>query len=119
MIQDEEPMSDRELDILLSHASDPRLPLGARSRLQTRLDRESMKAGEGPLPVPEPRRSRLGWLAGLPLAASLAFGIYLGNAGALESILPSAAYELLAGVNIDDPVSGIEDVESLSEDELS
>jgi hypothetical protein len=61
----------------------------------------------------------MAWLAGLPLAASLALGIYLGAAGAGASILPTAAYELLAGVNLDDPGTGIEEAEGLSEDSLT
>ena len=119
MTHDDELMSDRDLDILLSHASTPGLPLGAKARLLAKLEEQKAMSNVVPLREVETQRSRLGWLAGLPLAASLAFGIYLGSAGSLESILPTAAYELIAGVNIDAPVTGIEDVESLSEDDLS
>ena len=121
MNRNHEPMTDRELDLLLVHATVPSLPEGARDRLMQRL------AGEASSPpantvVPFRRAaaapSRIGWLAGLPLAASLALGIYLGSGGTLESYLPSTAYDMLAG-NSDDAVTGIEDVESFNEDDLS
>jgi hypothetical protein len=113
------PMSDVELDALLAHASEPRLPAGANERLLARLAGQKAHENVVSFRRAEPQQSRLGWLASLPLAASLALGIYLGSAGSLESLVPTAAYELLVGVNIDDPVTGIEDVESLTEDDVS
>jgi len=119
MNHDDEMMSDKDLDVLLSHASTPQLPLGAKTRLLAKMEEQRASPKIMLRSQRESQKSRLGWLAGLPLAASLALGIYLGSAGPLESILPTAAYELLTGVNIDDPVTGIEDVENLSEDEFS
>lgn len=116
-------MTDAELDTLLAHASAPPLPLGARERLLARVAAETVPhagaANVVPLRQPARPRSRIGWLAGLPLAASLALGIYLGNAGGLDAYLPATANEMLVGVSTDDAVSGIEDIESFSEDDLS
>lgn len=124
-------MTDAELDTLLAHASAPPLPLGARERLLARMAREvtgevaSEDAGPAQpsnvvrLRPPAASRPRLHWLAGLPLAASLALGIYLGNSDGIGASLPVAAYDMLAGVSTDDAVSGIEDIESFSEDDLS
>jgi hypothetical protein len=78
------------VDRLLAQASRPGLPAGARARLDARL-----AAMPGPVRIvarsgAEPGKAwSLPWLAGLPLAASLALGIYLGAAGSLDSILPS------------------------------
>lgn len=122
MTHDNDLMTDKELDSLLAHASTPPAPLGARQRLLAKAALEqggAMVSNVVPLRRVEQGRSRLGWLAGLPLAASLAFGIYLGSAGGLESLLPTATYNLLAGTTDDEPLTGIEDVESFTEDDLS
>ena len=109
-------LSDHELDALLKLATSPRMALGAKTRLLAALANEN-----APLPahVTPPQSSRLGWLAGLPLAASLVFGLYIGSAGLEGSFLPSFAQELLADTTLDDTYSGIEDVEALTEENLS
>jgi hypothetical protein len=123
MNKEPELMTDTELDALLAHASAPPLPLGAKQRLMAKLSHvEGAGAAHStvvPLRRPEKVASRLGWLAGLPLAASLALGIYLGSGDNLETYLPPAAYELLAGANADEPLTGIEDVEGFSEDDIT
>ncbi len=120
-----DPMTDAELDGLLSHASAPPLPLEAKVRLLARLEAADT---EGPAATSativqfrkaEPQRSRLGWLAGLPLAASLAFGIYLGSAGQDTGLLPAAADDVLSWSTGDEPLTGIEEAESLAEEDLS
>jgi hypothetical protein len=113
MAHDHIEMSDLELDALLAKASRPQLPLGAKGRLLTAIAQDKILA-EAPS-----NRSKLGWLAGLPLAASLAFGLYLGSAGVEGSVLPSFAQDLLAETVLDDTYSGIEDVEALTEESLS
>lgn len=111
-------MSDGELDALLAHASVPPVPLGARQRL---LDRIAAEVAQSAVPAirPGPQRARLHWLAGLPLAASLALGFYLGNGGGLDAYLPAAAYDMLAGSGAEGALSGIEDVEIFNEDDLT
>ena len=75
MNKEPELMTDTELDALLAHASAPPLPLGAKQRLMAKLSHvEGAGAAHStvvPLRRPEKVASRLGWLAGLPLAASL------------------------------------------------
>ncbi len=118
-----EQMTDHELDTLLAHASQPPLPLGARERLLARMAAAAADAPVGANVVPlrraAPAGSRLGWLAGLPVAASLALGIYLGSGGGLDAYLPSVAYGALADVSASDTLTGIEDMESFTEDDLS
>lgn len=121
MTQDDGLMTDKELDALLAHASMPPLPAGARERVMERVAREAAAPNVIVFPrrAPVPQPARLGWLAGLPLAASLALGIYLGSGGTFGNVLPSTAYEILAGGSSDDSITGIEDIESYTEDDLS
>ncbi len=114
-------MTDHELDRLLAAASKPELPAGALVRLNARIAAEE---GTSNVVTLQPRnakaaelRSRLGWLAGLPLAASLVLGIYLGNSDTAPSFLTDTAYELLSGVDLDDTTSGIEDALNAAEED--
>ncbi|MCA0433535.1 MAG: hypothetical protein LCH46_09735 [Proteobacteria bacterium] len=113
-------MSDDELDRLLSAATRPVVPDGALARLNARIAREggadNVVALQRSVKEPPRQSSRLGWLAGLPLAASLVLGIYLGSSGAGPGFLPDTAYELLSGVNLEDSMSGIDDVLSVAEE---
>jgi Heavy-metal resistance len=105
MTNEDRELSDRELDTLLAHASTPPVPLGAKSRLMTKAHAQTaFVAGEARL-AHSHSYSRLAWLSGLPLAASLALGIYLGAGGGL---LSAQAQDFLVGVSSDDPVTGIE-----------
>lgn len=114
------PLTDDELDRLLAVATRPSLPEGAMARLNARIAQES---GAGNVVALQrkapPQGSRLGWLAGLPLAASLALGLYLGVGGEGGSLLPQALTETLVGVSSADPETGIEEAESWAEEELT
>lgn len=132
MSNDRDLMSDHELDQLLAHASTPPVADGARGRLLQRIAAEGRDEPPSPAssnvislseararrskPAPQPR---LGWLAGLPLAASLALGIYLGAGGTFDGLLSTSAYELIAGNTSDNILTGIEDVESFTEESRS
>jgi hypothetical protein len=108
-------MSDAELDALLSLASKPSLPLGAKSRLTAKVN----AASRGDTTMGARPKQWRGLVAAVPLAASLALGIYLGREVDSESYLPTSAYELLAGISAQDPLTGIEDAEDLTEGDLS
>ena len=112
-------MTDQELAALLSLATRPALAAGAESRLLRRLKDETAATAPDvvvPLRRSTATHSRLGWLAGLPLAASLAFGIYLGIAGLGGDLLPTTA-ELSAAESEYDAPTGIEEAEDLVEEE--
>ncbi len=111
------------VDELLARATQPELPEGARQRLAERL-----AAAAGPARVYRRDEGRdggswsLSWRAGLPLAASLALGIYLGAGGTLDSILPSAITGTAVTADSgDDPgdFSGISDAETDAAGSLS
>jgi hypothetical protein len=125
MSNDRDLMTDQELDQLLAHASAPPLADGARTRLLQRLAGEGQSAAAAHvISLSEARarrvrpqeQPRLGWLAGLPLAASLALGIYLGAGGTFDGYLATSAYDLIAGNTSDDVLTGIEDMESYAEE---
>ncbi len=60
------------------------------------------------------------WLAAVPLAASLAFGIYVGSSGSLDAFLPSSLVgETLAAGEDPGDLSGISDIEAMTGDGIS
>lgn len=114
----------RAIDRLLARASVPPLPDGAMDRLMAKLDAEAPAASPKvvlfrPAARPEPRRV-LRYAAALPLAASLALGIYLGAQGTLDTILPTAITGTVA-LNDDpmDDLGGVGEAEALAEESTS
>jgi hypothetical protein len=106
-------MSDHELDRLLALASKPAPPLGAEDRLMARIDTANVIAFR---PKAKKVQSALSWIAAFPLAASLAFGLWLGAAGIGTEILPeSLGGDSVAAADVD-VFSGIEEAETLAED---
>lgn len=97
------------IDRLLDFAEAPALAAGLESRLMASIARPAV-----------PARFSLGWSASLPLAASLALGIYLGAMGSLDSLLPSVVTGDIAGLGEDDSdISGATEATDYSEDQLS
>jgi hypothetical protein len=111
----------RDIDRLLNLAVAPPALAGFEARLMARID-----AGDGPSNVVAltPRaatpKSGLKWLAALPLAASLALGLYLGAQGRFDSLLPSMVTGTVAQADDDtsDP-SGVTEVTDYSGDQVS
>jgi hypothetical protein len=111
-------MTDKELDQLLGHASTPLLPDGAAKRAAARALGENVVAFKPKAVAANQNTSTIRWLAALPLAASLAIGIYLGTLGSGSYVLP----ESLAGgatAYEDAVVSGVEDMEDLTDEDVS
>lgn len=110
----------REIDLVLNRASSPALPEGAEARLLSRIDEG--RSAEVILFRPKPRQAH-GWMpvaAALPLAASLALGIYLGAAGNLDFMLPASVTGDVASVNdtVDD-LGGVGEADAYSEENLT
>jgi hypothetical protein len=118
---DENLISDTELDKLLGAIKQPALPTGFAERLQAKLQVEKPS---NVIAFPQKREksatSQRGyWLSAIPLAASLALGIYVGAMGnlpdvfsGLDTVVASAADD--TGLDL-----GIEDTESFLNGELS
>jgi hypothetical protein len=116
-----ENMTDKELDKLLGLASEPEIAIDAASRAAARAFKEDTSSNvivltpKGPLVA---ANNNMRWLSALPLAASLAVGIYLGTLGRGNALLP----ESLGGGNVTEDqsvLSGIDEVEDLTEEDVS
>jgi hypothetical protein len=115
-----EPFSDRELELLLNKATQPELPSGFAERLQEKLQ---LEPASNIIAFPQRQQhapSRRGyWLSAIPLAASLAAGIYLGTLGELPAMF-AGLEDVVASLSGDTGLElGIEDTESFLNGELS
>lgn len=117
---------EREVAAVLSHATRPELPEGAMSRLMERIaatpQEEAQEAKVLVLPPPAARRRpglfRLA--AALPLAASLALGIYLGAKGSLDFMLPSIVTGGVAlNDDLPDDLGGLGEADAYAEENLT
>ena len=107
MEQDNNRSDDRELRAVLGHASAPQLPAAALERLAARIAVEPQDAKVVPFaPRPRPARGLWRFAAAVPLAASLALGIWLGANGKMDFLMPSA---VTGGVALNDD-AGIDDL---------
>jgi hypothetical protein len=107
-------MSDHELDRLFALASKPAPLPGAEDRFMAKLNHENIVAFRS---KSKKAQSAISWIAALPLAASLAFGVWLGAAGIGTNILPeSLGGDAVAAADVD-VISGIDEAETLAEDD--
>ena len=108
--------SARRIDQLLNLSGPPAMPVDLESRLMTRINNVHPFSARPAVT----RRFPLVWGAALPLAASLALGIYLGAMGSLDALLPDAMTGELAPVDDDDSdISGVTEATDYSGDQLS
>lgn len=97
----------RHIDRLLDLVPAPSLASGLEAKLMARIRTSA------------PAKFQLGWSAALPLAASLALGIYLGATGALDDLLPSLLTDDIAVMEDDGDSSGVTEATDYSEEQLS
>ncbi|MEI7598780.1 MAG: hypothetical protein WCJ41_05595 [Aestuariivirga sp.] len=107
MEQDNNRSEDRETRAVLAHASAPQLPAGAMDRLMARIAEEPQQAKVVHF-APRPRAAPTFWryAAAVPLAASLALGVWLGANGRMDFMMPSAVTGGVA-LNDDAPVDDL------------
>ena len=107
MEQDNNRSDDREIDAVLKHATVPGLPAGAMDRLMARIADEPQAAKVIPFTSRAPaRRPVWRYAAAVPLAASLALGVWLGANGKMDFLMPSAVTGGVA-LNDDTPVDDL------------
>ncbi len=102
---------------LMQRASQPSVPVGAEGRVMA-----AIAATGKPSNVVQfaPHRTVNRWAVGLPLAASLLLGIFLGAKGTLDNYLPDSVIgSTLAGASDSDLSSGLDDIENYSDGELT
>ena len=111
------PVTDVELDQMLSLASNPEVPADFATKIATKIQPPVEASAEILLFKPRvqsvpPQR----WLMAVPLAASLVLGVWLGAAGKGTSFLWSATTELTASSDDIGASTGIDDAETLSDE---
>lgn len=109
MTPEKNTLTDQELDQLLDLAPMPVLPNGGQARLIAKLQPTANIAAF------RPRTKTNYWLAGLPLAASLAAGLYLGASGLDQIVLPGLTEDTLVGALSQEVATGLDDAETFDE----
>ena len=108
---------DAALEKLLMRATDPAIPEGAEARLMATI-RASTPQSNVVRFQQRPKIQR--WAIGVPLAASLVLGIYMGSRGTLDNYLPeSVVGQSLLDTSESVPSSGLDDAESYEEGDLT
>jgi hypothetical protein len=108
---------DAALERLLKRASQPAIPEGAQERLMAVIRATEQQSNV----VQLHRRTTFNrWAIGLPLAASLLLGIYLGTKDTFDGYLPDSVIgSTLAGAADSDVSTGLDEVEDYSDGELT
>jgi hypothetical protein len=104
----------REIDMVLAHAGkpaiDPATRLAAMSRIMTATSVSRASA------LPRPSRAWSAWApAATALAASFAFGIYLGSLGLVGDLIPSLGANKDTAMLQDFDVTGVSDLSDFIE----
>ncbi len=110
----------RAIDAMLSLATVPEAPDGAMTRLMDRIGTEPQAARVIAFQPRVRRPSVMRYAAALPLAASLALGIYLGAQGFLDFMLPTALTGDVALIDdTTDDLGGVGEADAYAEENLS
>jgi hypothetical protein len=113
----DETQMDAALAKLLKHATDPAVPEGAEARLMLAIQSAEQQLNVVPF---QPRPRMQSWTIGLPLAAALALGIYLGSKDTFDAYLPDAITDDVAADMSDSmPSTGLDDAESYAEGDVT
>jgi hypothetical protein len=108
---------DVALEKLLKRATDPAIPEGAEGRLIAAILAVEQQSNVVTF-QPRPKLQR--WAVGLPLAASLALGIYLGSKDTFDTYLPDSIMGgTFADTSESGPSTGLDEAESYAEGELT
>jgi hypothetical protein len=112
---DKQDMTDEDLDRILTLASKPEPSSGFEARVLARI---KPQASAEVIAFPQ-RKSPRAWVLGLPLAACLVIGVWLGASGDVSDLLPSSSStSAMASADQLSP-SGVDDIENLSAGDLS
>ena len=113
----DETQMDAALEKLLTHATDPAVPAGAEARLMLAI--QSVEPQVNVVPF-QSRPKIQSWTIGLPLAAALALGIYLGSKDTFDAYLPEAITDgISADMSDSMPSTGLDDAESYAEGDVT
>ena len=113
MTKENNLMTDHELDQLLDAVPTPAASSGAKARLLAKAQHNMNVV------TIKPRSRANYWLSGLPLAASLTAGLYLGLSGLDQTILPGLTEDTLVGTLSEEVATGLDEAESFDEESQS
>jgi hypothetical protein len=116
MEKHDENQMDAALEKLLERATDPSVPEGAEARLMLAIQSVEQQLNVVPF---QPRPKMQGWAVGLPLAAALVLGIYLGSKDTFDAYLPDAITDGMADMSDSMPTTGLDDAESYAEGDMT
>lgn len=117
MEKHDENQMDAALAKLLKRATDPAVPEGAEARLMLAIHPVDQQLNVVPF---QPLSKMQSWAVGLPLAAALALGIYLGSKDTFDAYLPDAITDEISADMIDSvPSTGLDDAESYAEGDVT
>jgi hypothetical protein len=105
---------DSDLEKLLARVKQPALPIGFAERLQAKLQ---VEAPNNVIAVTA--SSRRVWLSAIPLAASLALGVYFGAMGTVPETFSGLEGTFISDASETLPDIGFEDTESFLNGDLS
>ncbi len=112
----DETQMDAALEKLLKCATEPSVPEGAEARLMLAIQSVEQRLNVVPF-RPHPRIQS--WTIGLPLAAALALGVYLGSKDTFDAYLPEAITDGMADMSDSMPSTGLDDAESYAEGDVT
>ena len=113
----DETRMDAALVKLLKRATDPAVPEGAEARLMLAIQSVEQRSNVVPF---QARPKIQNWAIGLPLAAALALGIYLGSKDTFDAYLPDAITDgISADMSDSMPSTGLDDAESYAEGDVT
>ena len=117
MEKNDETQMDAALEKLLKRATHPSVPEGAEARLMLAIQSVEQQSNVVPFQPPPKMQN---WAVGLPLAAALALGIYLGSRDTLDAYFPDAITEGISA-DLSDPIpsTGLDDAESYAEGDVT
>jgi hypothetical protein len=112
---------DSDLEKLLARVKQPALPIGFAERLQAKLQ---VEAPNNVIAFPQKKSavtasSRRVWLSAIPLAASLALGVYFGAMGTVPETFSGLEGTFISDASETLPDIGFEDTESFLNGDLS
>ncbi|MDP1699343.1 MAG: hypothetical protein Q8L53_00070 [Aestuariivirga sp.] len=113
----DETRMDAALEKLLTRATEPSVPEGAEARLMLAIQSVGQQVNVVPF---QPRPRIQSWTVGLPLAAALALGIYIGSKDTFDAYLPDAITDgVSADMSDSMPSTGLDDAESYAEGDVT
>jgi hypothetical protein len=112
----DETQMDAALEKLLKRATEPSVPQGAEARLMLAIQSVEQRLNVVPF---QPRPRMQSWTIGLPLAAALALGIYLGSKDTFDAYLPDTITDGMADMSDSMPSTGLDDAESYAEGDVT